>query len=409
MSRNIISTIYLRYILNFHFIVFGIITLSSCSDSPEKVVENYLDYTFLESEPEKAYSLLSKEDKFYKTKDAFINWINSNDSFSEQIKEKYKAQFDYEILSTQWKGDTATVRVKLVKPAADKVLKDVVGLAMISLFSGDDDTEKKNITKEISSILKNKDLGKVEEEKEFLLVKEKKDYKIFLNFGLPSKMAQLKGKIEELHTKADEEFRKINFSEALNTLGQIKTLDAKDQKAIYKIKEINRIKENTTTLDNIISAGNLHVKPISIEIRKIKIAKDPIFGVKSKSEFSKENYIVLTYLVRNTSEEEAFFHLDEDLQNTEVEVRDNFGNSFTQYLYDPGYETVEDMTFKKMAPGETRLCAAICEAPLAKKAEKFLMKLKLFKDNKQTMDSIYISFTKDEIGKPQYISLEKED
>jgi hypothetical protein len=375
------------------------IFFEGCNSNPDKkVVEDYLQLTYLNNDGRNAYQLLSSDDKKYKSEIEFVKETKKKNILSDNILEKYKDQFCYEIVESKNEGDTSIVKVNLTRPDADHVLQEMVSFAMVTAFTKQSSEERNAVMeKKFAELLKSKELETITEEKEFKVIRENNEYKLFLNLGLPQKLQKLKAELEKLNSYAEEELRLINFDGALKIYKKMLSLQYSEN-INSKIKEIETIKKHTVCLGEQISLGNILFVPKSIEVRGVSISKINWYGGTPTEELSNEDYFVLTYEIKNTSEGQVFSHEDENKYKTESQVFDNFGNSMDEFELDYDMENVEGKSFKKLKPGEFRETKAICEAPLSKASGSFLWKIKLYTDNRKTVDHAYISFERPDIN-----------
>jgi hypothetical protein len=393
--KTIYNTIF-QYRFQYLFILSSFI-LFGCKNEPEEVVEDYLDMTFLNNNGKKAYRLLSTEDKTYKSEKEFIEETKKRNILTDNIIEKYKDQFYYQIIETKHANDTAIVRVSLTRPDADNIIHEMISFAMISAITKQS-PEEKNAAMEVklAELLKGNESATITEEREFRVIKEKESYKLFLNLGLPQKMEKMQAQIEMLNTQAEEELRLINFESAVNTYKKMISIQY-NEKTHQKIQEIENIKKNTVNLGEKIYAGNIIFSPKTVEVRKVNIAKVNWYGGFAYESLTHEDHFVLSYEITNNSDGQVFAHEDENKYKKEHVVHDNFGNVMTEFDMNYDMEHVEKNTYKKLEPGETRVVKAVCEAPLSKTASQFLWQVKLYTDNKKSSSYVYISLNRDDI------------
>jgi hypothetical protein len=382
------------YIITLSFLLFG-----GCTSSPDKeVVEDYLELTFLNNDGKNAYQLLSSDDKKYKNEVDFVRETKKKNILSDNILEKYKDQFYYEILDTKKQGDTSIVKVSLTRPNADHVLQEMVSFAMVTAFTKQSSEERNEVMeKKFAELLKSKELETVTEEKEFKVIQEEEEAKIFLNLGLPKKLEKLKAELERLNTYAEEELRLINFEGALKIYKKMLSLQY-NENINYKIREIENIRKHTVCIGENIQMGNILFTPKNMEVRKVSISKINWYGGLPQHELSNDEYCVLTYEIKNTSEGQVFSTEDENKYKTESLLHDNFGNIMTEFDLNYDMENVEGKMYKKLGPGECRVMKTVCEAPLSKAAGQFLWKMRLFTDNKKSVEHVYVSFEKSDIN-----------
>jgi len=380
-------------------LLFGsIFTLSSCSLTPEEKVKKYIEYTFLNADGAKAYKLLCTEDQKYKSQKEFETEIKRKNVFNDKFLRKYREHFNYEILETDFVAeDTIKIKVQLTKPNTSNLVQEMITLAMATSVNKIPDNQKNEIMEEhFGKLMKSDDIELETEEKEFILIKEKGEFKIFLNLGYPYKMELLNQRIEELEKEAKEKIRRIDFDGALKMYDQIHKLNPSEELG-FRTSEIKDILNHTVKLGQEIKTGNLIVRPTKVEIRKIKIDKKNWIDKNPLTMESSEPYFVMTFHVKNNCEGEVFEIFESNRFKKKNVVYDNFGNEMKEFMLDYDMINVEGNQMKQICPGEARQFRAICEPALSPTANKFIWKMRLFNDNKKTEDNIYISFDRNEI------------
>ena len=382
----------------FQILAFAFLILTSCSSKPEDSVKEYLDYTFLDNNGKKAYRLISMDDQKYKSEDEFVSEIRRKNMFNEKILKKHRGQFSYEIMETKYLNeDTALVKVSLTKPNTHVILHEMVTFAMTTSFSRMSEEEKNQVMQEqFGKIIKNDEIGVETEEKEFIVVREEGDFKIYLNLGEPHKQELITQQINELESKAEEQKRVIDFQGALNTYRSMYSIQ-RDETTLTRIEEIEKIQKQTGRLGDKIKVGKLTLTPKKIEVRKINYDKKNWLEDAPKKLTSQDAYLVLTFDVTNNCEGEVFEFYDESRYKKEHTVFDNYGNIMNEFSLAFDMESVEDYKHKKLPAGETMEVKAVCEAPLSRKAQTFLWRMKLYTDNKKTEDHAYVSFSRKDI------------
>lgn len=380
-------------------LLFGLMgTLSSCSLTPEEKVKKYIECTFLNADGAKAYKLLSSEDQKYTSEKEFETEIKRKNVFNDKFLRKYREHFNYEILETKYVNeDTVKIKVQLTKPNTSNLVQEMITLAMATSVNKISDNQKKEIMEEHFGKLMKSDAIELEtEEKEFILVKENEEYKIFLNLGYPYKMELLNHRIEELEKDAKEKIRRIDFEGALKVYDEIHKLKPSEELG-FRTSEIKEVLNHTVKLGEEIKTGNLIIRPTKIEMKKIKIEKKNWLDRNPLIVESTEPYFVMTFNVKNNCEGEVFEIFESNRFKKKNVVYDNFGNEMKEFQLDYDMISVEGNQMKQICPGEARQYRAICEPALSPRASKFVWKMRLFTDNKKTEDNIYISFNRDEI------------
>ncbi|MFN6946171.1 MAG: hypothetical protein ACK4ND_14570 [Cytophagaceae bacterium] len=376
--------------------VLSLLVMTGCRQSPERVVEKYLEYTFLDNKGKKAYKLLSAEDKSYKTEKEFLKDFRKNNILDGKVIKKYADKYDYEITHVRSNGDSSFVKVRLTKPNAENILNEMVNYAMFTVLTKKNEYEKNaSVVEKFNQLLLSSAAETVTEEKEFIVIKENRKYKLFLDLGLPVKKEKIREQVQELKNSATKNEKFINYDAALKTYKKMYSME-KDEEVRGKIDELEYMKKNTIGIGEERQFGNLKFKPEKIEVRRVNMMKMNWYAGVPVRDVSDEEYFVLTFTATNTSKDQIFSYEDENKHITENMVRDNLGN--TMHEFGPSYDIycVEDNEYKKLGPGESRKYKVVCDAPVTM-ADLFLWEIKLYTDNQKTEERAFIPFERVEI------------
>lgn len=373
------------------FVISNIVGFSSCHRKPEDVVKKYLDLTYIETRPDDAYELLSFEDQKIKTRDLFIREINRKNYLKKKLPKNVRKQYKYEILKTEKSADTLIVYTKLYKPDAEEIMREL-GFFMLNSISGNDG-KMPDPENALFSLMEEKPVVVTSEEKIFKVVSEKNDYKIFLNFGKKKSTKTLKNhKLDEKITKAIKELR---FEAALS-LQKVKD-SVEGGRLSKQTSDLQNIMKHTITLGKTLKMGNLEITALSAEIRPVKFQLDHTPGEKPRELISDEQYFILTCKIVNLCNQEFFCPKEKLSIKGDVNVQDNFGNQMHEVVIPEGISTIDGNSYKNLRPGEVRIMEFICEMPLVLQAEKYLWKIKLNTDNRNTAMNAYVLLTEKEI------------
>lgn len=375
------------------FVISNIVGFSGCHRKPEDVVKNYLDLTYIESKPDDAYELISSEDQKLKTREVFIKEVNRKNYLKKKLPKNVRKQYKYEILRTEKKADTLVVYTKLYKPDAEEIMREL-GFFMLNSISGNEDNmpDPENA---LFSLMEEKPVVVTSEEKIFKVVSEKNDYKIYLNFSKKKSAKKNSVKNQKLEEKISKAIKELHFKEALSLL---KIKDSIGGAHIsQQASEIQNILKHTLLLRQTLKMGNLEITALSAQIRPVKFALDHTPGEKSRILTSDEQYFILTCQIVNLCNQEFFCPKEKLSLKGDISVQDNFGNHMHELTIPEGISTVDGNSYKNLSPGETRTIEFICEAPLVSQAEKYLWKIKLNTDNRNTAMNAYVLVSKNEI------------
>lgn len=368
----------------------------SCSKSPENLVETYLDYTFLDSNGEKAYKLLSSEDKKYVGLNEFSGKIKRENLLNKRILEKYEKYFYYEVINISEPSDTVFVTVQLNKPNAMNVLSDLVEYAMSTVFSTLPENQQASaISKKFEAIMMSKDRLLVSEERVFTVIKEPKGYRIFLDLGLPDKQRKQDEKLALLKQQALQMEENMEFDAALKIYDQLLNVKFDEEVADHKLQLENRL-QSTLKPGQSKVFGNLQFKSVGFEKRRALIKKNPR-DMPSYLEHTMNEYLILTFEVQNVSEGQVFA-IEENMPfYAESTITDNFGNIMKELLPEVYTDQIENKTFKLLQPGEKYVFRIACDAPLNYSAKEFTWSINLHTDNKGSKSTAYVLFNRKDI------------
>ncbi len=385
-----------RRYFNLIWVAASCFLFQACSDSPEDVVSDYLDYTFLDNNGIKAYELLSAEDRFYTERDEFARNLKRENVLNRKILEKYETYFSYEILETRLGEDTSFVTVMISKPNAINVLGELVGYAMYSAFATlPENQQALAIARKFDAIMMSKDRLLVTEEKIFKVIRENDRYKLFLDLGRPRKRKLLHQEAEKLRKRAKSAEQEGNFEAALKMYDESLALK-RDPVVLGRIDFLRRRLENTLSPGQEKVFGMIRFLPVAIETRKVRIRRNPP-GLPAYVEYTPTEYMIMVFEVRNISEGQVFAIEDDNIFKPKSRLIDNYGNVTRELRPDIYTDEIEGMEFRLLRPGETARFQVVCEIPLNPKAESYTWKIQLKTDNAGTMVDAYVDFRRDQI------------
>lgn len=376
----------------------------SCNNSPEEVVSDYLDYTFLDNNGREAYELLSSEDQFYVNREDFARRVKKENVLNKRILEKYEEYFYYEIIDIQESPDTVLVTVQMFKPNAINVLGDLVGYAMYTAFGTLPENQKSlAIAKKFDAIMMSKDRLLVSEEKVFKLIKEDEEHRIHLNLGYPEKLKEQLKMVDKLKEEAYSKELKGDYLSAFEIYCKALSLHY-DEEVFERREAVKEIIDHSLFLGQEAKFNMLKFKPYNIEKRKAVIKKN-LRGLPTRYEYTSRDYLILTFEVQNISEGQVFSYEQEGIFKSESVVTDHYGNIMRELRPGVYTDVIEGKVYNLLQPGEKNMVKVACEAPLNEHAEKFTWSILLNTDNKGTQEKVYIHFCKDQVKeKGMYVS-----
>lgn len=238
------------------------------TDSPKYIVEQYLDLTLKKHDFKNAYFLLSNADKNIKTSKDFQQ-ENTNkysnkipkqmENISEKIDEAIRENTNWQILGTSYTDSSSIVKVMLSTTDYEKIVLDLFqellpnpGLLGDSKFDDEppslDDFQNQFLEK-INSV------GFIEEEKEYILIKEMDGWRLFIDF---KKLDKVKILLDE----AIEEMKILDYENAISKFHQVLEIDSHNslaKKTIDYLVEVQKFQEFVNEISEYIKRGELEL------------------------------------------------------------------------------------------------------------------------------------------------------
>jgi len=176
--------------------------ISQSEPKPEDVVLSFLEAS-LHGEHEAAYEYLSKDDKAFKSKEAYV------EEFEESPMTKLlEKKISFDIVNSETSESDATVQVEITMPDLGSMLLDLMGVALSSSLSSEEDQKK--LEQAIEEKYGQGNVPMTSEKQTFHLLKEENAWKIFMNWRGEAQAA--KDASEAKKRKAEED-RQNAFAE----------------------------------------------------------------------------------------------------------------------------------------------------------------------------------------------------
>jgi predicted phage tail protein len=346
--------------------------LIGCSpDKPDEILLDFLTARDKDIDLEKAYGLLTNEDKAFKSFNEFVEMKSDLSKSSVKIVQDF---ISFQIMQSEVKGDTIYTTVKEKKPDWDLITKNLIGLAeSFQLLAMDQKQRIKFLKEKFENYVEtNQTLPTFEEEVIYTIIKEDGNFKIFLNFGLPKKMVEFEKVIEDFETKYDYEGA-YNFAKEFYSKNRNKEIAA-------RLKEIQTKNQNVAKLNKSLTIGSLEFTPLNIEVKNVVYFYREWNKVKSKT--TAEKYFYMTYKVKNTSKAQVFSPRNFNSWSKYNFINDDTGNEMP--VADLGYNVyIDEDKEKQLQPGEEITFHAVCKSPANENATRYLWTLKLRVNNQE--------------------------
>jgi ribosome-binding factor A len=192
--------------------------------SPKDILTKYLN-SYYKGNYSDTYALLSSKDKNFKNQKEYEAEF-SNNPFSNL----FAGKISFIVKDVKVSGGTAEATVEITGPDLTKAAADLMGIAFASAFGKQNDKE---MEKMITEKLKDKSLPMTTTTKKFDLVKEKEDWRVFLNWE-----GQKKAKVVTEQATQMEKSKK--FEEARAKYQEALSLDKNNETAQDKLAEIDK-------------------------------------------------------------------------------------------------------------------------------------------------------------------------
>jgi hypothetical protein len=344
----------------------------SCSpDKPDDILISFLNARDKDINLEKAYELLSSEDKALKSFDEFTQMKSDLSKASAKDIQDFVS---FEILKSEVVSDTIYTTVKEKKPDWDIIAKGLIGLGEGFQMLGMDQNQRlKFLKSKISTYVEtNKALPTLEEVVTYTMIKEDGEYRVFQNYGLPAKMIEFE--------KSIEEFEKVyDYEGALNFANKFYQKN-RNKEVATRLNEIQMKNDNIARLNTPLTIGSLEFTPLSIEVKNVEYSYKEWNKVKKK--VTEEKFFLLTYKVKNSSKAQVFSPRQFSSWSKYNFVSDDAGNEMP--VADLGYNAyIDEEKNKQLQPGEEIMFHAVCKSPANENASRYLWTLKLRVNNQE--------------------------
>lgn len=227
----------------------------NCSRSnPGSVVISYLEAS-KRPDTDKAYELVSAEDRAFKTKEQLRQ--EAGDSPLAGVLADIAKRTSYRIKEERIQGNRADVVVAITAPDVSKAVGSVMAAAFAAAMGGE--KSKAAADEQIAKTLKTADLPLVTTEETYRLVKEEGGWKVYFAWAKEEKLSQLK-------TKADGFIDDERFDDATKVLNEMTQVDPSSPKVTELAKVLEpkvRAYEEQKAYFPKIQITNAHLEKLS--------------------------------------------------------------------------------------------------------------------------------------------------
>jgi len=381
---------------NFYYLCFVLLLCSCSSRTPEQVVVDFLNLK-KDFKYDKAYELLSSDDKEYKKVSDFAFKTAVEKSLAESIMSKIGDKVTYTFVkSTDVNRDTIFVTVHETGPDMSKITPRLVTRREFFRFAKMDSDKQDDFLRErIKEIFSDPDkVPFTEADTEYTVVKENSGFKLFMNYGYPVKLEKTRNAI----TKLINEFF---FDEVIKAAEEF---HASNNNKVFQ-KEINyarSVKSNCTELNKSLTVESLEFTPVKVEVKKVDYFRQFMFSSKWDKAKTYDPVFLMTYKVKNISKTESFSPIknNQGISSRSCYLKDNLGRTLglaqgvpSTYRIDANNDEGEILK-----PGQEKLFYIMLRAPRDEKASRFIFKTNLKvtnKNNEKTADFFAIFDRKD--------------
>lgn len=242
------------------------------TDSPEEIVEQYLDLTLKRYDFKSAYSLLARADKSIKTQEDFIqeNIIKVSDKIpkqmanaAEKINQVVRENTSWKILGTTNYDKRLVVKIMLSTLDLEKAVYEFFQELLLPTLSGDLTKGKEHITIEnmqskFLDILNS--VGLIVEEKEYTVLNEVDGWKLFIDFKKTDR-------VNTLLVEAQEDMKAKELENAIVKYEKVLEIDRGNTQARKMIEYLSELQKFQAIVDEI----QKHIQSGEIELAKEKL------------------------------------------------------------------------------------------------------------------------------------------
>lgn len=238
--------------------------------SPEEVLRSYLDAS-LKGRTEEAYSHVSSEDKAVKSLEEYkAETDNKDNPFSTVLT----SSVSFKIQNVTKTGSAANADVEITLPDMGVMLKDIMGAAFASAFSGKDNAE---LEQTIAKKYENGEVPTTTKNEEYHLLKENEGWKVFLDWKAQKAAKEKEQKIAALLADAKELRKSKKLQGAVKKYEEVLTLNSEMVEAKDSLKKTNQeiisYEEKQAYIKNVI------LKDFKVSEGKKYGFGDPVPGV----------------------------------------------------------------------------------------------------------------------------------
>lgn len=237
------------------------------TDSPEEIVEQYLDLTLKRSDFKSAYSLLARADKSIKTQEDFIqeNIIKVSDKIpkqmanaAEKINQVVRENTSWKILGTTNYDKRLVVKIMLSTLDLEKAVYEIFQELLLPTLSGDLTKGKEHLTIENTQskfldILNS--VGLIVEEKEYTVLNEVDGWKLFIDFKKTDR-------VNTLLVEAQEDMKARELENAIVKYEKVLEIDrgnTQARKMIEYLSELQKFQAIVEEIQKHIQSGEIEL------------------------------------------------------------------------------------------------------------------------------------------------------
>lgn len=242
------------------------------TDSPEEIVEQYLDLTLKRYDFKSAYSLLARADKSIKTQEDFIqeNIIKVSDKIpkqmanaAEKINQVVRENTSWKILGTTNYDKRLVVKIMLSTLDLEKAVYEIFQELLLPTLSGDLTKGKEHLTIENTQskfldILNS--VGLIVEEKEYTVLNEVDGWKLFIDFKKTDR-------VNTLLVEAQEDMKARELENAIVKYEKVLEIDRGNTQARKMIEYLSELQKFQAIVDEI----QKHIQSGEIELANEKL------------------------------------------------------------------------------------------------------------------------------------------
>ena len=226
-----------------------ILPLTGCDfggSSPKSVAQDYTT-ALVEGHPEKAWDLISADDRSVKDKQSFLD-ANNND---QPLRAFIANNTSSKITKVTVDGNKATATIETTMPDISGIMAEVFSSALANLGKKDPNGMDKDIAEKAENAVKSGNLKETTVSKDLDLVKEDGKWRVFLHWREKKEKEAREAKIKDLLAQGKKAIEAHDLDKAETAYAQIRAIEPHNMDLDVAEKQLTKEKEKVAYFDKI--------------------------------------------------------------------------------------------------------------------------------------------------------------